>query len=71
MDNVSKSLIIAGVVLIGCGLLWYFTDGKIPLGRLPGDIKIESENSKFYFPITTCLLISAVFSLIAYISKKF
>ena len=71
MDNVSKTLIISGVVLILCGLIWYFTGGKIPLGRLPGDIRIQSENSGFYFPITTCLIISAILSLAAYLFKKF
>lgn len=70
MDNVSKTLIGLGTLLIIMGLLWYVTGGKIPLGRLPGDIRIETENTKFYFPITTSLIISAILSLLAYIFKK-
>lgn len=70
MNPVAKSLIILGVVLIAVGLLWQFTGGKIPLGRLPGDIRIESEHSKFYFPITTSILLSAVLSLILYFFRK-
>lgn len=70
MDNVSKILIGSGVLLIVFGLLWYFTGGKIPLGRLPGDIRIESGTTKVFIPITTCLLISAVLSMLAYLLKK-
>lgn len=70
MDNVSRGLIISGIVLILCGLIWYFTGGKIPLGRLPGDIRIQSENSSFYFPLTTCLIISAILSLLGYLFRN-
>jgi len=74
MDNITKSLLISGAVLIIAGLVWHFSGGKIPLGRLPGDIRIESENSRFYFPLTTCLLLSAVLSfagwLFGWISRK-
>lgn len=70
MDNISKTLLIAGFVLIAAGLIWHFSGGKIPLGRLPGDIRIESENSSFYFPLTTCLLLSAVLSLIGWLFRK-
>ena len=70
MDSISKTLIILGVILILMGLLWYATGGKIPLGKLPGDIRIETENAKFYFPITTGLLLSALFSFILYLFRK-
>lgn len=70
MDSISKSLIVLGLILIFFGLWWHFSGGKIPLGRLPGDFKIESENAKFYFPLTSSLLISALLSLIAYFLKK-
>jgi len=42
----------------------------IPLGRLPGDIRIQGKNSSFYFPLTTCLLLSAVFSLVMWLLKR-
>jgi hypothetical protein len=70
MDTTSKSLIVIGVVLIISGLLWHFSAGKIPLFKLPGDIRIENENTKILIPITTCILISAVLSLISYFMKK-
>ena len=59
----SRTLIIFGLVLVAAGLLWPFLS-KLGLGRLPGDIVIERENFRFYLPITTSLLISAVLSLI-------
>jgi len=71
MDNVSKILTATGILLIVCGFIWHFSGGKIPLGRLPGDIRIESENAKFYFPITTCLIISGLFTLITWIIRHF
>ncbi|MAW06901.1 MAG: hypothetical protein CME61_01320 [Halobacteriovoraceae bacterium] len=70
MNPISKYLIITGSVLIILGIFWHFSGGNIPLGRLPGDIKIKSGNSTFYFPITTCLLISAILSLISYFFRK-
>ena len=71
MSIVSKTLIVSGVVLIVLGVIWHFSSGNIPFGKLPGDIRIEKGNSKIYIPITTCLLISGVLSLISYfISKK-
>lgn len=59
----SRWLIIFGVVLIAAGLLWPVLQ-KLGLGRLPGDIVIERENFRFYFPIVTSLIISSVLSLI-------
>jgi hypothetical protein len=40
------------------------------LGRLPGDIVIERENMTFYFPLTTCLLLSVVFSLVFWVVNR-
>ena len=63
LGTMSRTLIIFGFVLVAAGLLWPFL-AKFGLGRLPGDIVIERENFRFYLPITTSLLISAVLSLI-------
>jgi len=52
-----------GLVLVVVGLLWPWL-GRLGLGRLPGDIVIERENLRFYFPIVTCLVVSGVVSLI-------
>ena len=66
-----RTLIIAGALLIAVGLLVTLGD-KLPikLGRLPGDIRIEGKNGGFYFPIVTCLLLSAVLSLLMWLFGK-
>lgn len=62
-----KFLIIAGIILVIAGLAIQFFD-KVPfLGRLPGDIRIERENFKFYFPVTTSILISIILTLLFYL----
>ena len=71
MNNIPKFLIIAGVALIAIGLIWSVLGRFIQLGRLPGDIVVEKENFKFYFPIVTCIIISVVLSLISYLFKLF
>ncbi|HVN96658.1 MAG TPA: DUF2905 domain-containing protein [Syntrophorhabdaceae bacterium] len=65
-----KMLIFAGVVLIAMGLAFMFAD-KIPfLGRLPGDIYIKKERFSFYFPITTSIILSIIFTILFSIFKK-
>ena len=66
---IQKTLIIIGVLFILVGLLYPFLK-DIGLGRLPGDIVIKKENSSFYFPIVTCLIVSVVVSLILMFFKK-
>lgn len=67
--DIRKALIVLGIILIVSGLLWPWL-GKIPLGRLPGDIVIERPNMRFYFPITTMILISLVISLILWLFRR-
>jgi hypothetical protein len=64
-----KLLIIAGVAILVIGLLWPWL-GKIPIGRLPGDIVIDRPNFKIYIPITTMILVSLILSFIFWILKK-
>ena len=59
----SRTLIVIGIAIVLIGALWPWL-GRLGLGHLPGDIVIEREDFKFYFPITTCVLISVVISLI-------
>ena len=54
MNSLGKYIIVLGIILIIIGLFISF-GGKFGLGRLPGDIYIERDNFKFYFPITTSL----------------
>jgi hypothetical protein len=62
----ARWLIILGVVLILAGLLWPWLT-KLGLGRLPGDIVIERDGFRFYFPLMTSILISLVLSLILWL----
>ena len=66
---IQKIFIIIGVLFIIVGLLYPFLK-DIGLGRLPGDIVIKKENSSFYFPIVTCIIISIIISLILMFFKK-
>ncbi len=66
MDSFGKMLILFGVILILVGGVILLA-GKIPfLGRLPGDILIRRKNWSVYFPLTTCILISIVLSMLFY-----
>ncbi len=67
--EIAKAIILLGVVLIIIGGIIYFTNGKIKLFRLPGDIYIEKENFKFYFPITSLIIISIIINIIYRIFK--
>ena len=61
-------LIILGLVLVAMGILVTLGD-KLPirLGRLPGDVVMRGKNGVFYFPIVTCILVSAVLSLVMWL----
>ena len=63
-----RTLITIGVVLLVIGLLWPWL-GKLPLGRLPGDIRIEKDGFVFYFPIVTGIVISVVISLMLWLVR--
>jgi hypothetical protein len=69
MSNMQRILIAIGVVLLLVGLLWPWLS-SLGLGRLPGDIRIETENGFFYFPITTCIVISIVLSLVIWFIRR-
>ncbi|AWN75809.1 DUF2905 domain-containing protein [Legionella anisa] len=64
-----KILIITGIILLITGIFWPFIK-KIGLGKLPGDIIIQKNNFTFYFPITTCILISLIIMLIFWFFNK-
>ena len=74
--QLGKFLVIVGVLLVAVGL-FMMTGSRFPffgLGRLPGDIAYKGKNVQFYFPIVTCLILSAVltlvFWLISFLTKK-
>ena len=58
-----RLLIVLGILLLVAGVAWPWLS-KLPFGRLPGDIIIERENFRLYFPLTTGLLVSLLLSLL-------
>jgi hypothetical protein len=64
-----KTLILLGIVILVVGLLWPWL-GKLPIGRLPGDIIIDRPNLKVVIPITTMVVVSLVVSFILWLIKK-
>ena len=72
MAPIGRFFILLGFVLIILGLILAYSDffSFLRLGRLPGDIQIKRENFSFYFPITTCILLSVILSLILYFLRK-
>lgn len=64
-----RILIIIGIVLVILGILWPWLQ-KTGLGRLPGDIALERDNFRFYFPITTSIIISIVITLLFWLFRK-
>jgi Protein of unknown function (DUF2905) len=66
-----RFFIYAGIVLIALGVAIVLGDRVgIHLGRLPGDIRIEGRRGGFYFPIVTCLLVSAILSAIGWFFSR-
>ena len=65
MEFLARYLMLGGLVLflLGGGL-YLATKFGFPLGRLPGDIRIEGENGSFYFPVTTSILVSVVLTIV-------
>ncbi len=72
METFARYLIIAGIVLIliGGGVFLVAKLG-IPLGRLPGDIRIEGESGSFYFPLTSSILVSVILTIILNLIARF
>jgi uncharacterized membrane protein YidH (DUF202 family) len=63
--DMSKTLITIGVFIIIVGLFVKY------IGKLPGDILIKKENTTFYFPVVTSIVLSVLFSLVLYLFNKF
>jgi hypothetical protein len=65
----NRILIVLGAVLVLLGVAWPWVR-RLPLFHLPGDIVIDRPGFKFFFPITTMLLISGVISLLAWLFRR-
>jgi hypothetical protein len=71
-QSTGKYIIFIGVGVIVIGVFIYFLHDKLHwIGRLPGDIRIERENFRFYFPIVTMIVISLVLTIVINLIKKF
>lgn len=69
MGSLARTLIIVGILLVALGLLLHAFP-SLPLGRLPGDIRIERPGTRIYVPITTCVLVSIVLTAALWLFSK-
>ena len=69
MQHPGWVLIVVGIVIALIGLAWLVTPSIPWLGKLPGDIVIERENFRFYFPLATCVLLSLLLTGIMWIVR--
>ncbi len=69
MQHPGWLLILVGLLIVITGVAWLLAPSFPWLGRLPGDIVIERENSRFYFPIVTCILISLLLTGILWLVR--
>ena len=72
LRELGRTLLLFGAVLAAVGALLYF-GSKLPfrLGKLPGDIVHRGEHTTFYFPIVTCLFLSAALSFLLWLFSHF
>ena len=71
MSHPAWTLIIVGLLIAAIGLVWMLSPSIPWLGRLPGDIVIERENFRFYFPLTTCAMLSLLLTGIVSVVRHF
>lgn len=71
MKNAGLILILFGAVFVIAGIFLYAGGNLSWLGKLPGDIRIVKPGYRIYFPITTCLLISIILSVLFYLIRMF
>jgi hypothetical protein len=64
-----RLLIVIGILVVLAGLLWPWIS-KLGLGRLPGDIRIETQHGVFYFPLATSLLVSVILTLVLWLLRR-
>jgi len=70
MNEMGKFLVILGLLLVEVGALLWSGIGRSWLGRLPGDINYTKGDFSFHFPIVTCLILSAILTLILWLFRK-
>lgn len=70
MYKLSNILILIGILIVVIGFLMKFTPAVKFIGKLPGDIRIEKENFRFYFPLTSLIILSIIVNIIIKIFKR-
>ena len=70
MNEIGKVLVAVGLLLVVAGALIWSGVGRGWIGRLPGDIHYSRGNFHFYFPIATCIIVSALLTLILWLFRK-
>ena len=71
-EQTGKYILIAGIVIVVIGILVYFFHDYFKwIGRLPGDIRVEKENFRFYFPLATMIIFSLLLTILVNIFKRF
>jgi hypothetical protein len=71
MNHPGWGLVVIGSMIAVVGLVWLVMPSVPWLGKMPGDIAIERDNIRFYFPLTTCLLLSALLTGILWLVRFF
>ena len=70
MQDLGKILVVMGVVIIAAGAWLWSGRGFGWLGRLPGDISCQNGDFRFYFPVTTCILVSVILTILAWLARR-
>lgn len=71
-QQTGKYILVVGLIIVFIGIIIYFFHDYFRwIGRLPGDIRIEKNNFRFYFPLATMIIISLVLTILFHIFKKF
>ncbi|MDO6388957.1 DUF2905 domain-containing protein [Pontibacter sp. BT731] len=72
MQPIGKYIVIIGIVVVAIGVIVWLAGDKLGwFGHLPGDIRVERENFKFYMPITSMILVSILLSLLLWVFRRF
>jgi hypothetical protein len=64
-----RTLIALGLLALAAGLAWPWIR-KLGLGRLPGDVRIQTDHGVFYFPVVTCILLSIVLTIVMWLLRR-
>jgi len=67
MEDVGKLFLVIGLLFVIIGIVWTFGGKYLGFGKLPGDIAVEKENFRFYFPLASSIILSIILSLLLWI----